>query len=571
KSVGKGKGEKKTSAILLISDGQFTAGENPIYASESAPVPIYTVLIGDTTKKRDVAVNRIIAPTSAFANTKVPVSVILTQKGFTNQPVRLKLSGEKGVVEEKTVLLSGLENTVTFELEQKDPGEKKFSIQAQPLSGEFSNRNNSSVFFIDILKSKKKVLVISGLADPEVSAVRNALRSNENLEVTVYTQRDANSFLLDQFDPSKHANSDVCLLIGFPNSIASPAFLDRIHQFLTSNCIPVFSILSSQSAVPQLKRYEDLLATEIDNQNSGQMLENAFAYPSSQGLSSSIFKSVSSDLEERLRQAGQLLYPDLGFRAKAGATVLWKLAQNNTKTEKPVFVIGKTGSQKFATLSGAGFWQFWLSQDQNVKALYEQTLLNTVEWLTTKDDVQRFRVEPLAKNFEAADRILFSAILQDELLQPVASAEITLHAKHQKSGEAFKTIFDPSPEAGFYKAGFESLPEGDYTYTAEAKENGKQIGLTTGIFSVSKSDIEFRTPHADAETLREIARRSGGKFYVPATFPEFFRAIKKDIAFQTVEHEEKSSVELANLTTTLLIIVGLLTLEWSLRKFKALP
>ncbi|NTW50372.1 MAG: hypothetical protein HGB19_11715, partial [Chlorobiales bacterium] len=53
KSVGKGKGEKKPSAILLISDGQFTAGENPIYASESAPVPIYTVLIGDTTKKRD--------------------------------------------------------------------------------------------------------------------------------------------------------------------------------------------------------------------------------------------------------------------------------------------------------------------------------------------------------------------------------------------------------------------------------------------------------------------------------------------------------------------------------------
>lgn len=569
KTLTSAKGERKPNAILLISDGQFTSGENPIYTAESSSIPVYTVLIGDTTKKRDVALNKVIAPASAFTNTKVPVSVILSQKGFTNQAAKLVLSGEKGTLSEKVVPLSESEHTVTFEIEPKGYGEKKFTVSALPLSGEFSPRNNALTFFIKIEKGKKKALVITGLADPEVSAVRSVLQSNQNLEASFYTLKDANSFLLQQLDLSKHTDSDVCILIGFPNSVASQALLEKVHQFLNTNHLPVFCILTQQSSASELKRFEDLLPVKVGT--SKNLIENAGAYASSSGLSSPIFKGISSDLEELLKQSPPMLYPDMGFVPKENATVLWKLAINSTKTERPVFVIGKTPSQKIATFSGIRFWQFWLSQDEKQKRIYEQTIINTIQWLTTKDDIEHFRVEPLSKNFEASENIAFSAILQDEMLQPVSNGEIGLRVKKQKSGEEFRTQFSPSQEAGFYKANFESLPEGDYTYTAEAKENDKQLGLVSGLFSVSKSDIEFRTPNADAETLREIARRSGGKFYTSASFPNFFADIKKDMSFQPVETEEKKSFELANLTTTLFIIVGLLTVEWTLRKIKALP
>ncbi|NTU50741.1 MAG: hypothetical protein HGA87_07720, partial [Desulfobulbaceae bacterium] len=281
KTLTSAKGERKLNAILLISDGQFTSGENPLYTAESSSIPVYTVLIGDTTKKRDVALNKVIAPASAFANTKIPVSVILSQKGFTNQPVKLVLSWEKGTIAEKILTLSEQERTAVFEIESKEYGEKKFTIHALPLSGEFSNRNNTLPFFIKIEKGKKKVLVISGLADPEVSAVRSVLNSNENMEASIYTLRDANSFLLLQPDLNKHTDVDACILIGFPNSIVSPALLEKFHLFLSTNRIPIFSILTQQSSGAHLKRFEDILAIRIGNPNSRQVIENVTSYPSS--------------------------------------------------------------------------------------------------------------------------------------------------------------------------------------------------------------------------------------------------------------------------------------------------
>ncbi|MFN3344821.1 MAG: hypothetical protein ACK412_04125, partial [Chloroherpetonaceae bacterium] len=93
----------------------------------------------------------------------------------------------------------------------------------------------------------------------------------------------------------------------------------------------------------------------------------------------------------------------------------------------------------------------------------------------------------------------------------------------------------------------------------------------SGIFSVSETSAELRNTAAIPETMQSIAERSGGKFYTPQTFAQFFDDIKREPSFQPVKVSTTSSIEFANLWSTLMVVVLCLSAEWLLRKLNALP
>ncbi len=53
--------------VLLISDGRYNTGRNPIYLAERYDVPIYTTVVGDTARQRDVLVARVTTNEIAYA------------------------------------------------------------------------------------------------------------------------------------------------------------------------------------------------------------------------------------------------------------------------------------------------------------------------------------------------------------------------------------------------------------------------------------------------------------------------------------------------------------------------
>jgi len=568
------RGEKApANAILLISDGQFTAGENPLYTAEESNVPIYTLLIGDTLQKRDIAIKRIIAPATAIAGSKFPISVILSQKGFTGKTLTLSLTsaGEENLRVEKTLTLQNKEATLSFEIAAKTPGEKKFVLTAPALEGEFSTQNNARPFYIKILKSRKKVLVIAGLAEPEISGLRGALSTNKNMEAKFFIQRNPKTFLSKTPEQVDFKEVDACVLLGFPSDLTAPALSNKIRKMLEENKLPVFTFVTSQTSGMKLKHFENMLSVKLGRTNAENTYETVFAVPTTPAAASSIFKSLDTPLDDALQKAPPLIYHDFKFTLKHNATALWKMQLNAHATEKPIFAISNSRRRKFATFCAPGFWQLRLSPDAEVRDLYQRTIINTIEWLTTRDDIKRFTVKPATKNFNANDQILFSASLQDETLMPISNANILLKAIHQKTKQTFQSVFDSQMEAGLYSANFESLPEGDYSFLAVANENARVVGKASGIFSVSEAGTEYRQPQAQSDVLRGIALRSGGKFYTSANFGTFLQDLPADRSFQPADVTERKSYALSNFTFSLILISSLLTLEWLIRKLNALP
>lgn len=562
---------EKLSAALIISDGQFNAGETPSYAAERAPLPIYAALVGDTAVKRDIALRRVIAPEMTVVGAKTPISAVITQEGFRGASLVATLRSDKEILERKTLTLASTEQTLSFELVPKQVGETKFQISLSPLEGEFSARNNSQSFFIKVQKQKKKVLVIAGLPDPEISAARNALATSNAIETIFFTQRGSSDFIEGALNLEQHKDADAVMLIGFPNSVISEGVVARVKAFLESSKLPTLSLLTFQSSALRLKAFEPFLAVRI-GRTSGDVLDNlATLKPTAQATQFSIFRPLAASLDNAARLAPPVSYLDFNFQPKPNGTTLWTLGIQARATDKILFAIAKSAERKTATITAIQLWKLWLSPDNDVRELYRQTLLGTIEWLTANEDLRRFRVEPAAKLFDESERILFSATLQDETLQPISSAAIALTVKNKATQDAYATVFEPSNEAGLYGAAFDRLPAGDYTFSAEAREGERSLGTANGSFSVSQTGAEFRALHADGATMRSIAAQSGGKFYALTDFAALLADLKRDAAFQPIETQLTQSFELANLAPTLILIILLLAAEWLIRKLHALP
>jgi len=563
---------EKFNAALMFSDGIFNAGETPLYEAERSPIPIFTVLLGDSTSRKDIVLRRIYAPEQAIVNTNVSVSAVVAQQGFTGNRVEALLKNGESILARKQFELSPSEQSIAFEFVPKEVGETKYTISISSLQGEFSAKNNVQSFFMRVLKNKKKVLVIAGLADPEISAIRQTLNRSENIDAVFFTQKTSTEFFEGSLNLNEHQDADVCFLVGFPSASISEAIAERVFGFLNANKIPVFSFIGLQSSGAKLKQYEPILAINIGRTSPADVLDNnAFISPTAQGQSFVAFKPVASLLPIAFQTAPPVSYLDFNFQPKPTTQILWKLSVSGRATERAALAIAQSSGKKYATLCTPQFWRLSLSPDESVRKVYEQTVIGMIEWLSAKDDAKRFQVSTSRKLYDEGETVFFTATLQDELLNPVSTAQIDLRVKNKQTGETYSATFERAIEAGVYQTKFEGFQKGDYIFTAEAKEGEVLLGTASGIFSVSETSAELRNTAANPETMQSIAERSGGKFYTVETFPKFFDDISREPSFQPVSVVTTSTIEFANLWQTLLVIVLCLSAEWLIRKLNALP
>lgn len=565
-------GRENFNAALMLSDGVFNAGELPEYEAERSPIPIFTVLIGDSTSRKDIVLRRIYAPEQAIVNTKISVSAVVAQQGFEGKRVEALLKDGANVLARKQLELTLSEQSLAFEFVPKAVGEAKYTISISSLQDEFSAKNNEQSFFVRVLKNKKKVLVIAGLADPEISSIRQTLNRAENLDAVFFTQKTPSEFFEGALNLATHQDADVCLLVGFPSASINESISERIFEFLNANKIPVFSLVGLQSSGVKMKQYEPILAVTLARTSPADVLDNnAFVSPTPQGQNFVAFKPVATLLQTAFQTAPPISYLDFNFQPKPTSQILWKLSVSGRATERLAFVIAQSSGKKYATLCTPQFWRFALSPEESVRKVYAQTLLGIIEWLSAKEDSKRFQVSTSRKLYDEGETIFFIATLQDELLNPVSTAEIALRVQNKQTRATYNATFERAVEAGVYQAKFEGFETGDYTFSAEAKDGASVLGAASGIFSVSETSTEFRNTASLPETMQGIAERSGGKFYTRQTFSRFLDDIKQEPSFQPVGVDRTSTIEFANLWSFLLVIILCLSAEWLLRKLHSLP
>jgi hypothetical protein len=79
--------DQNLRGVLLVSDGQYNTGRNPLYLAERYPVPIYTVAVGDTVARRDVQIRRVTTNEIGYVGTELPIQVGLRVEDYAGERV----------------------------------------------------------------------------------------------------------------------------------------------------------------------------------------------------------------------------------------------------------------------------------------------------------------------------------------------------------------------------------------------------------------------------------------------------------------------------------------------------
>ena len=553
--------KRNISSITIISDGVITDGSNPVYTARQKALPVFTVGIGDSSRKNDIEVKSVLYNDLIYAETPTTIMSTIINRGFGGQNVVVSLFEEDKLLEQKSLILdeSGT-NNVSFEYTPEKSGEKKLSITVSELKDEFTYANNKKIFFVNILSNKIKVLIVSGSPSADLTFVRNTLSGDNNISVSTLTQIRSNQFIEDNYT-NKIDSADIFFLIGFPTNDTPAEALNSIVSKISDKNTPFFITLNSEIDITKLNRLQQHLpfsVSQIDNiyqqvQPEIHISEN----------NNPLIKNNADNPIAAWNNLPPVLQPRAVVNPKLESKIISRIKTDNLPRPAPLLLTRSLGSKRSIALLAKDFWKWKLQTSTKRSDLFDSFILNAVRWLNVTDEFKKFKVTPVKKVFAIGEDIEFSARVYDESMNPVVNADVKLVA--EKDRERFEINLN-SAGNGLYEGKFQLRNPGDYSFKGEARINGKILGEDNGIFNVGEIDIEMINPRMDFEFLNLLAMETGGEYFSRDEINVLINELERLAAKTVKERFVKSEISLWSSEWILLFIILIFGMEWFIRK-----
>ncbi|PSR05702.1 MAG: hypothetical protein BRD50_00065, partial [Bacteroidetes bacterium SW_11_45_7] len=488
---------QNVGAIVLASDGIYNQGFNPRYSEIELKAPIYTVALGDTSVRRDFRLEKTYYNRIAYLDDKFPVKVDYKAAHLKGEKTDIKIyevranQGNEEVASQSITIEEDSEfGSARFILEADETGMQHYRIVGLPFEDEVTEVNNSKDIFIDVLDSRKKVLIAGNSPHPDIGAIRTSIVNNKNYEANIHYPA--------QEEPVEDIEDyQMAILHQLPSS-GNRA--NELLNKLQAEDIPVLFIIGEQTSIPAFNELQSFL--EINN-NRGRTNE-------AQGKVNTGFTlfTVSKDLVSSLESYPPLKVPFGDYKTAPGTDVLLKQKIGNVDAGYPLALFNELGGTKTGVIAGEGIWRWQLYnyfQQQNHE-IFDEIVSKTVQYLSVKADKRRFKVMPDKNVYAENEPITMEAELYNESYELVNEPEVTITITDEE-GKEYPFTFNRTSNAYTLDAGF--LPVGDYSFTASTSYNNEKFTYS-GDFSVKPLQLELLQTKANHQLLYTLARKYGG-------------------------------------------------------------
>ncbi len=551
---------KPFSSVTIISDGQINEGENPLNKFEKFNVPFFTIGVGDTTIKKDLSISKILYNDYIYRKKPTTIKVVVTNKNYGN--IRINVSFKENfrtVSSKKIEFKNEAVKNIEFEYIPQKAGERKLSFEISKLPGEDNYENNRKTVYVNVLKSKIKVLLVSASPSPDVSFVKNSLENNIDIELKSIIQITRDKFFPEiNFDEAVDS-SDVLFLIGFPGKQTPDRILNKIKSAINIRHKPYFFSFSAGTDFANLQKLNNVLNFNITNFTDQSVPAQIQITDENHPL----FKFSSADYLQIWNSLPPVDLNNSDFTLKANAKILAGVKINNIPLNKPVIIAGITGNNKSVSLLAKNFWKWKLqTADKNI-FLFDSFLLNVVKWLRTDIKSKRFKLHTNKKFYSLGEKVIFTAQLYDETLAPLDDASISV--KINKNGAVTEILLN-SVGNGIYESVFEPNESGDYSYKAEAKLKNKTIATAKGVFNIGDVNLELTETNLNSEYLSLIAYTTGGKYFHLVKNLNINDLLEKVLENNLIYKTEFNEIKIWSNHWILIILILLFAVEWLIRK-----
>lgn len=536
---------RNVGAIILASDGIYNKGLNPLYTSDQVKFPVYTVALGDTAMHKDAFISKVNFNRIAFLGNEFPIEVIIGANMCAGQKTTLTLSNGGIMVFSKNITFKSDQyfETIKLQLEAKSAGLQRYSVRLAPLEGEISTINNRQDIFIDILDAKQKILILAASPHPDISALRTAIESNYNYEVTQLEFRDFKGEI---------ESYNLIVLHQIPGQTANA---DAIVAKATAGKIPILYILGSKENIPQFNALKTgvQIITDQSNFNEAQAVFNP---------DFTLF-TVGEATQKSLEAFPPLLVPFGEYNTANSANPLFYQQIGPVVTSYPLVVFNQTLDNKTGVIAGEGIWK-WRLHDylkNNNHNAFNEIITKMIQFLSVKVDKSFFKVLG-ANNFLENESVNFDAEVYNQSYELINDPEVEMTITNS-SGDTYPFVFGKTAKAYQLSAGI--LPVDNYTYEARVRD-GDKIYSVKGAFTISPLNIEAVNTIADHNLLFQLAYKTSGKMVYPGQLDQIPDMLRQREDITTITYTQKKYSELINIPWILVLILALLSIEWFIRK-----
>lgn len=561
--------EKNYQAMVLVTDGAFNSGSNPIYLVDNFPKPIFTIGIGDTIPPKDIVLKGIISSEITFVNNKVDVSAQISITGYPNREFPITLyENDKPIQTQQIKTIDKITNyNFTFTYQPKTEGVHKLTISIPRAEDEYSYENNSNSTFIKVIKNKKVISVFSSAPNPDVSFINQHLTLDKEIRVNQFIQKFQSSFYITPTDKDIQ-ETQLFILIDFPTSSTPDNVINKIANELQDGK-PLLFIWGNNLDRRKLQLLQNYLPIDISSFSNREFMA---------GLS--INESVTDNPLMRIEgeidygkqwQSLPPIYKTETFTTpKMSSKVLAYSTVNNVKMQEPMIAISDFGSRRSIAVLGYGLFRWKLLGNAKEQSrgneeqidLFSVFIDNAIRWLSISSMEQQVVVKTLKKLFSSTEPIEFIGNVWDNSLNPIDNATVQIDLKGKNFG---KTIDMVATGNGNYYAKISSLPEGDYAFNAKAILNNALLGNSEGRFSVDIINFELLDLTMNKTMLQHLAKYTNGAFY-----DNNANGLENQILnlknFTKTNKLIQTEFEFINRWWSLIILVFTFSLEWFIRK-----
>jgi len=535
---------KNLQSVVLISDGIYNRGISPAYTNYS--FPIYTLGIGDTVDKKDIILKSLLYNKIVYQGNRFPIVAEIMNNGFLGKNIAVDILQNRKIIETRTLTLSGILgfDRVEFELDAGTSGLQRYVIAIRPEEGEFSTVNNTQEAYVEIVEGKEKILLLASSPHPDIKALRSAIEKNENYELKIVIPG------LYEYQAEKY---DLVILHQLPDR--NNNFNDLLESLVKDN-IPVFYIIGERTHIPRIND----LNRSLNLRPLRNQFDNTFpAY----NPNFSLF-NVADETVKIISDLPPVSVPFGEYSLNAEVEVILYQRVGNIVTGKPLLMINKNQSTREALLSGTGIWQWRLNEFKENQSFegFDDLISKVVQYLSAKEDKRKFRVYPLRNEFWDNEPVVFETEIYNDIYEKIYGQKIDLTITDENDS-ALSYSYVTSPGNTRFRIG--GLNPGVYQYSSISAVNGENKKVT-GMFSVQKMQMESTTLTANHQLLKEISRRSGGKFFEGNQLDNLNDELaKRDTVSMIVSSE--NFLAIINMKWIFFIILALFTLEWGFRKY----
>ena len=532
---------RNIGAIVLASDGIYNTGANPVYSiTRRSFTPIYTIGMGDTNLVRDLKIEMVSHNDIAFLGNEFPVEVMFSGIKAQDESVNISIYKEGQLLSRQSYRFgSDFEQfRLMFNLKATGTGFQKYTAEISTISNEFTTKNNSVAFYIEVIDGRQKILIADHAPHPDVAAIRYVMENNQNYEIDVKPIREVTA--VNEYD-----------LVVVHDYRAESKALD---EAITKGIVPflfVNGIATDMRSLQQLK---------IGFSGAGNTTEEV-------GFAHNIgFKDIllSPKIVQTFSSAPPLHAPFGNYVFSDALDILAFQKVGNVQLDNPLIYFTTKENSRVGVIMGEGIWR-WRLHDQlrnNTTENFEELVSKLVTYLAVKDNKDPFRVN-IKNEFTENDEVVVTAELYNKSFELITEPEVNF----KFSDETGKT-FEPGllPVGNSYQRNLGKLPAGLYTWEASTSFQDKNY-QKTGTFLVKEVKLEWLNTTADHRLLRNISQNTNGKFYFPSEMNRVAEDIRSNEELVTVVYAETSYDDLIDFKWLFFLVVIFVSAEWFFRKF----